>query len=278
MARLAELAAAGPGKSHPFVKLVSAPELVEAAVRAGQPCVAQAALLEFERFARDAAPPWVLALVARCRGLLVRRRRCGAPLPRLPPPPRRECPPVRPGAHGARVRRVPAPRRASQAGAGASPRRPRCIRAPGRGRLGRARPRRAARERRDGSQTRSDRDRPAARRRSSRSHGSSPKGATNKEVAVAVVLEPAHDRLPPAQDLHQARHLFGRRAHAQRRRGRRPALSSRPAPDVKDWRPRPRGWARVVADDCPADLIRRLIAAQRGRRSAAPCQIAPTPG
>ena len=70
LARLAELAAAGPGKSHPFVKLVSAPELVEAAVRAGQPAAAQAALLEFERFARDAAPSWALALVARCRGLL----------------------------------------------------------------------------------------------------------------------------------------------------------------------------------------------------------------
>jgi DNA-binding CsgD family transcriptional regulator len=70
LARLAELAAAGPGSSHPFVKLVSAPELVEAAVRAGQSAAAQGALLEFERFARDAAPPWALALVARCRGLL----------------------------------------------------------------------------------------------------------------------------------------------------------------------------------------------------------------
>ena len=70
LARLAELAVAGPGKSHPFVKLVSSPDLVEAAVRAGQAAAAQAALLEFERFAREAAPPWALALVARCRGLL----------------------------------------------------------------------------------------------------------------------------------------------------------------------------------------------------------------
>jgi DNA-binding CsgD family transcriptional regulator len=70
LSRLAQLAAGGPGDSHPFVKIVSAPELVEAAVRARQPAAAQAALLEFERFARETAPPWALALVARCRGLL----------------------------------------------------------------------------------------------------------------------------------------------------------------------------------------------------------------
>ena len=70
LVRLVELAAAGPGGSHPFVKLVSTPELVEAAVRASQPAAAQAALGEFERFARETAPPWTLALVARCRGLL----------------------------------------------------------------------------------------------------------------------------------------------------------------------------------------------------------------
>jgi DNA-binding CsgD family transcriptional regulator len=70
LTRLAGVAAAGPGDSHPFVKVVSAPELVEAAVRAGQTATAQAALAEFERFARETAPPWALALVARCRGLL----------------------------------------------------------------------------------------------------------------------------------------------------------------------------------------------------------------
>ena len=70
LTRLERLAAAGPGSSHPFVKLVSAPELVEAAVRTNQPGTAQAALLEFERFARATAPPWALAMVARCRGLL----------------------------------------------------------------------------------------------------------------------------------------------------------------------------------------------------------------
>jgi DNA-binding CsgD family transcriptional regulator len=70
LARLERLAAAGPGSGHPFVKVVSAPELVEAAVRTNQAGTAQAALLEFERFARETAPPWALALVARCRGLL----------------------------------------------------------------------------------------------------------------------------------------------------------------------------------------------------------------
>jgi DNA-binding CsgD family transcriptional regulator len=70
LTRLKRLAAAGPGSGHPFVKLVSAPELVEAAVRTNQPAAAQAALIEFERFARETAPPWALALVARCRGLL----------------------------------------------------------------------------------------------------------------------------------------------------------------------------------------------------------------
>jgi DNA-binding CsgD family transcriptional regulator len=70
LGRLSRLAAAGPGDGHPFVKIVSAPELVEAAVRAGHPATAQAALLEFERFARETAPQWALALVARCRGLL----------------------------------------------------------------------------------------------------------------------------------------------------------------------------------------------------------------
>ena len=70
LVRLAALAAAGPGEGHPFVKLVSTPELVEAAVRANEPGTAQAALVEFDRFARETAPPWTLALVARCRGLL----------------------------------------------------------------------------------------------------------------------------------------------------------------------------------------------------------------
>jgi DNA-binding CsgD family transcriptional regulator len=70
LVRLSALATAGPGEGHPFVKLVSTPDLVEAAVHASQPAAAQAALIEFERFGRETTPPWTLALVARCRGLL----------------------------------------------------------------------------------------------------------------------------------------------------------------------------------------------------------------
>ena len=70
LARLAGLAAAGPGEGHPFVKLISAPDLVEAAVRAGETATAQAALAGFEPYSRDTEAPWALALVARCHALL----------------------------------------------------------------------------------------------------------------------------------------------------------------------------------------------------------------
>ena len=51
--RLVEVAAAVPGASHPFVRLVATADLVEAAVRASHPATAQPALGEFERFARE---------------------------------------------------------------------------------------------------------------------------------------------------------------------------------------------------------------------------------
>jgi DNA-binding CsgD family transcriptional regulator len=70
LARLEAIAAAGPGSGHPFVKLISTADLVEAAVHAGRTATAQTALAEFERFAQETAPPWALALAARCRGLL----------------------------------------------------------------------------------------------------------------------------------------------------------------------------------------------------------------
>jgi DNA-binding CsgD family transcriptional regulator len=68
--RLVALASAGPGSGHPFVKLVSTADLVEAAARTGRIATAQSALAGFERFTHETAPPWALALVARCRGLL----------------------------------------------------------------------------------------------------------------------------------------------------------------------------------------------------------------
>jgi DNA-binding CsgD family transcriptional regulator len=71
MNRLRALGAAGPGTSHPFIVLAATPDLVEAARRAGRVEVAQTALLAFEHFAERGTPPaWVLAALARCRGLL----------------------------------------------------------------------------------------------------------------------------------------------------------------------------------------------------------------
>jgi len=70
LARLERIAAAGVGAGHPFIKLVSTADLVEAAVRVAETARAQTALAGFERFAQETAPPWALALAARCRGLL----------------------------------------------------------------------------------------------------------------------------------------------------------------------------------------------------------------
>jgi len=68
--RLGRLTAAGPGLGHPLVATFAAADLVEAAVRAGRPAAAPAALAGLEGWAHAAAPAWGLALVARCRGLL----------------------------------------------------------------------------------------------------------------------------------------------------------------------------------------------------------------
>jgi DNA-binding NarL/FixJ family response regulator len=68
--RLEALAAAPPGAGHPYVALVSAPDLVEAAVRAAREDAARRAALTVEAFAPAGGPPWALALAARCRGLL----------------------------------------------------------------------------------------------------------------------------------------------------------------------------------------------------------------
>ncbi len=59
-----------PGAVHDHIALVSAPDLVEAAVRAGRPGDARAGLERFTAFAQADAPGWALALAARCRGLL----------------------------------------------------------------------------------------------------------------------------------------------------------------------------------------------------------------
>jgi DNA-binding CsgD family transcriptional regulator len=69
LARL-ETLAAGSETGHPVIELLSVPDLVEAAVRANQTGRGQTALAGFEQWATHAAPPWALALVPRCRGLL----------------------------------------------------------------------------------------------------------------------------------------------------------------------------------------------------------------
>ena len=69
LARL-ETLTAGSETGHPVIALLSVPDLVEAAVRANQTERGQTALAGFEQWATHTAPPWALALVPRCRGLL----------------------------------------------------------------------------------------------------------------------------------------------------------------------------------------------------------------
>ncbi|HET9324557.1 MAG TPA: AAA family ATPase [Gaiellaceae bacterium] len=69
-ARLAELRSAARGLAHPLLVLTSTPDLVEASVRAGREEDARMAFAPLEAFAQPDAPPWTIALAARCRGLL----------------------------------------------------------------------------------------------------------------------------------------------------------------------------------------------------------------
>jgi DNA-binding CsgD family transcriptional regulator len=68
LSRLAALAES-PARHHVSV-MRSVPDLVEAAVRIGQPARAAGALQRFERWAGRASQPWIDALVLRCRALL----------------------------------------------------------------------------------------------------------------------------------------------------------------------------------------------------------------
>jgi DNA-binding CsgD family transcriptional regulator len=65
-----ETLAAGSETGHPIIALLAVPDLVEAAVHADRTHRAQTALAGFEQWATHATPPWALALVPRCRGLL----------------------------------------------------------------------------------------------------------------------------------------------------------------------------------------------------------------
>jgi DNA-binding CsgD family transcriptional regulator len=70
-ARFMELRRAPRGSSHPLLVLTSTPDLVEAFVRAGQTDEARRAFAPLDAFAKPTAPRWIIALAARCRGLLL---------------------------------------------------------------------------------------------------------------------------------------------------------------------------------------------------------------
>ena len=70
ISRLESLGTAPIGLGHPLIVLASTPDLVEACVRAGRPEQGQAAFAGFAAFTAAGAPPWALALAARCRALL----------------------------------------------------------------------------------------------------------------------------------------------------------------------------------------------------------------
>jgi DNA-binding CsgD family transcriptional regulator len=62
--------AAPPGAGHPFFAVFAVPDLVEAAVRAGQPEVAAGPLAVFTQLAEQSGSADILAQLARCRALL----------------------------------------------------------------------------------------------------------------------------------------------------------------------------------------------------------------
>ncbi|MEU6710465.1 LuxR C-terminal-related transcriptional regulator, partial [Nonomuraea sp. NPDC046802] len=68
--RFGAIAAAGPGLSNPTVVWRSTPDRIEAAVGAGDPDGARAALAAYERWSAHAETAESRALLARCRGLL----------------------------------------------------------------------------------------------------------------------------------------------------------------------------------------------------------------
>lgn len=70
IARLTALHSAPSGACHPYFALNSAPDLVEASVRAGHDDEARTAYALVEDFAAPGAPAWALGLAARCRALL----------------------------------------------------------------------------------------------------------------------------------------------------------------------------------------------------------------
>jgi DNA-binding CsgD family transcriptional regulator len=70
LARFQGMLAAGPGAGSPFFAVYAVPDLVEAAVRSGQPEAAAGPLAAFEQLATVAGTSELLAQLARCRGLV----------------------------------------------------------------------------------------------------------------------------------------------------------------------------------------------------------------
>jgi DNA-binding CsgD family transcriptional regulator len=69
-ARLRAMGASLPGTGHPYIALLSIPDLVEACARTGERRQAEGAMSALERFAEPEGPGWSRALAARCRALL----------------------------------------------------------------------------------------------------------------------------------------------------------------------------------------------------------------
>ncbi|MFI5844300.1 LuxR C-terminal-related transcriptional regulator [Catenuloplanes sp. NPDC051500] len=72
-ARIGGIADVLAGRGHALVQVMAAPDLVEAAVLAGEPGMAGTVLTAFDRWAASTGEPLRLALSARCHALLARR-------------------------------------------------------------------------------------------------------------------------------------------------------------------------------------------------------------
>ncbi|MDP9795588.1 DNA-binding CsgD family transcriptional regulator [Catenuloplanes nepalensis] len=73
VARIGGIADPRSGRGHVLVQVMAAPDLVEAAVLAGDPGAARVALAAFDRWAESTGEPLRRALSARCHALLARR-------------------------------------------------------------------------------------------------------------------------------------------------------------------------------------------------------------
>lgn len=73
--RLEELSSAGPSTGHPYITLLALPDLVEAAVHADRPELAESAATRLSDHAQDGAPDWEKALAARSQALITHQSR-----------------------------------------------------------------------------------------------------------------------------------------------------------------------------------------------------------